>query len=57
MEELEADSTVTTLLIEAGVPMIEVADLLGHSVRMLETNYRHKRGVVDVTDGQKRMLG
>jgi len=50
--------TAATLLIEADVPIHQVADMLGHKdTRMLAKHYRHKRGVVDVTAGQDRMLG
>jgi integrase len=50
--------SAATLLIEADVPIHQVADMLGHKdTRMLAKHYRHKRGVVDVTDGQERMLG
>ncbi len=50
--------TATTLLVEANVPIHQVADMLGHKdTRMLTKHYRHRRGVVDVTEGQERMLG
>lgn len=50
--------TAATLLIEAEVPIHQVADMLGHKdTRMLAKHYRHKRGIVDVTGGQDRMLG
>jgi integrase len=46
-----------SLLIAAGVPIQEVADLLGHSPRMLMQTYRHRvKPVVDVTEAQVRML-
>ena len=54
----ELRHSAATLLIEADVPIHQVADMLGHKdTRMLAKHYRHKRGVVDVTDGQNRMLG
>ncbi len=50
--------SAATLLIEAGVPIHQVADMLGHKdTRMLAMHYRHKRGVVDLTEAQGRMLG
>jgi integrase len=50
--------SAATLLIEADVPIHQVADMLGHKdTRMLAKHYRHKRGVADVTEGQERMLG
>ncbi len=50
--------SAATLLADAGVPIQQIADMLGHrDTRMLAKHYRHKRGVVDVTDGQERMLG
>ncbi len=49
--------SAATLLIEAGVPIHQVADMLGHKdTRMLARHYRHKRGIIDVTNGQERML-
>jgi integrase len=54
----ELRHSAATLLIEADVPIHQVADMLGHKdTRMLAKHYRHKRGVVDVTEGQDRMLG
>jgi integrase len=47
-----------SLLIDEGVAIQEVADLLGHSPRMLMETYRHKvKPVVDATAAQDRMLG
>jgi integrase len=54
----ELRHSAATLLIEADVPIHQVADMLGHKdTRMLAKHYRHRRGVVDVTEGQSRMLG
>lgn len=54
----ELRHSAATLLMEAGVPMQEVSDMFGHTdTRMIAKVYRHKRGVVDVTEGQDRMLG
>ena len=54
----ELRHSAATLLMEAGVPIQQAADMFGHTdMRMMATVYRHKRGVVDVTDGQERMLG
>jgi len=45
------------LLCEAEAPIPDVADMPGHKgLRMLAKHYRHRRGVVDLTDGQDRML-
>ena len=54
----ELRHSAASLLVDAGVPLQEVADLLGHvNVRMLASTYRHKvRSVVDVTNGQEQML-
>jgi integrase len=53
----ELRHSAATLLMEAGVPMQDVADMLGHrDTRMVSAVYRHKRGVVDVTSGQEQML-
>ena len=49
--------SAATLLIEADVPIHQVADVPGHKdTRMLAKHYRHTRGVVDVTDGQGQMF-
>jgi integrase len=54
----EMRHSAATLMMEAGVPMQEAADVLGHNdMRMMARVYRHKRGVVDATEGQERMLG
>ena len=54
----ELRHSAATLLTEAGVPMQDVADMLGHrDTRMVAAVYRHKRGVVNVTKGQEKMLG
>ena len=54
----ELRHSAASLLVEAGVPLQQVADMLGHKdIRMLAQTYRHKiQGVVDVTGGQARML-
>ena len=54
----ELRHSAASLLVEAGVPLQQVADMLGHKdIRMLAQTYRHKiQGVVDVTAGQARML-
>jgi hypothetical protein len=54
----ELRHSATSLLVDAGTPIHDVSDLLGHSsIRMLAQTYRHKiRSVVDVTEGQSRML-
>ena len=54
----ELRHSAASLLVEAGVPLQQVADMLGHKdIRMLAQTYRHKiQGVVDVTDGQAKML-
>jgi integrase len=45
-----------SLLLAKDVPIQEVADLLGHSPRMLMQTYRHRvKPVVDVTEAQTRM--
>jgi integrase len=50
--------TAATLMCEAGVPMQQAADVLGHTdMRMLIKVYRHRRGVVDASEAQERMLG
>ena len=50
--------SAATLLSEAGAPIQDVADMLGHNdLRMLAKHYRHRRGVVDLTEGQGRMFG
>ena len=50
--------SAATLLSEAGAPIQDVADMLGHKdLRMLAKHYRHRRGVVDLTEGQSRMFG
>ena len=50
--------SAATLLSEAQIPIQDVADLLGHKdTRMLAKYYRHRRGVVDLTEGQGRMFG
>ncbi len=50
--------SAATLLSEVGIPIHDVADMLGHKdTRMLAKHYRHQRGVVDLTDGQSRMFG
>lgn len=54
----ELRHSAATLLIESGASMQEAADVLGHQdTRMLAKHYRHKRGIVDVTERQDRMLG
>ena len=54
----ELRHSAATLMMEAGVPIQEAADVLGHNdMRMMSKVYRHKRGVVDATEGQERMLG
>ncbi len=54
----EMRHSAATLLIESGTSMQEAADVLGHQdTRMLAKHYRHKRGVVDVTERQNVMLG
>jgi integrase len=54
----ELRHSATSLLVDAGTPIHDVSDLLGHSsIRMLAQTYRHKiRSVIDVTEGQSRML-
>lgn len=54
----ELRHTAGTLLVEAGMRLEDVADLLGHKdVTMLAEVYRHKsKRVVDLTQGQERML-
>jgi len=50
--------SAATLLSEAGIPIQDVADMLGHKdTRMLAKHYRHRRGVVDLTEGQSRIFG
>jgi integrase len=50
--------SAATLLSEAGIPIQGVADMLGHEhTRMLAKRFRHRRGVVDLTEGQDRMFG
>jgi site-specific recombinase XerD len=54
----ELRHSAATLLIESGASMQEVADMFGHQdTRMLAMHYRHKRGVIDVSEHQTRMLG
>jgi integrase len=55
----ELRHSATSLLVECGQPLQDVADMLGHrDIRMLAQTYRHKiRPVVDVTGGQGRMFG
>lgn len=54
----ELRHSAASLLVNAGVPLEEVADFLGHAnVRMLAQTYRHRvKRVVDLTDAQGRML-
>jgi integrase len=54
----ELRHSAASLLVAAGVPLQDVADMLGHrDIRMLARTYRHKiRPIVDVTEGQARML-
>jgi integrase len=55
----ELRHSAASMLVASGVPLEEVADLLGHAnVRMLAQVYRHRvRPVDDVTAAQARMLG
>lgn len=55
----ELRHSAASLLVNASVPLEEVADFLGHAnVRMLAQTYRHRvKRVVDLTDAQARMLG
>jgi integrase len=54
----ELRHSAASLLVNAGVPLEEVADFLGHAnVRMLAQTYRHRvKRVVDLTEAQGRML-
>lgn len=54
----ELRHSATSLLVDAGTPIQDVSDMLGHnSIRMLSQVYRHKvRHIVDVTAGQDRMF-
>jgi integrase len=54
----ELRHSAASLLVNAGVPLEEVADFLGHNnVRMLAQTYRHRvKRVVDLTEAQGRML-
>jgi integrase len=53
----ELRHSAASLLIAKGVPIQEVADLLGNSPRMLMQTYRHRvKPVVDLTAAQARML-
>lgn len=54
----ELRHSAASLLVNAGVPLEEVADFLGHAnVRMLAQTYRHRvKRVVDLTAAQGRML-
>ena len=54
----ELRHSAASLLVNAGVPLEEVADFLGHAnVRMLAQVYRHRiKRVVDLTQAQERML-
>lgn len=55
----ELRHTAATLLVDTGMRLEEVADFLGHKdTSMLIETYRHRaKRVVDLTEGQKRMLG
>jgi site-specific recombinase XerD len=54
----ELRHSTASLLVDKGLPLEEVSDLLGHKdVRMLAQVYRHRtKRVVDLTDAQDRML-
>jgi len=54
----ELRHSAASLLVNAGVPLEEVADFLGHvDVTMLAQVYRHRiKRVVDITAAQERML-
>jgi site-specific recombinase XerD len=54
----ELRHSAASLLVNAGVPLEEVADFLGHAnVRMLAQTYRHRvKRVVNLTEAQGRML-
>jgi integrase len=54
----ELRHSAASLLVAAGMPLEEVADLLGHAdVTMLAEVYRHRtKRVVDLREGQARML-
>ena len=55
----ELRHTAGSLLVESGLPLEEVADLLGHSVQVLIDNYRHrsKRVVSAHVDHMDAMFG
>lgn len=59
MSPNELRHTAATLLVDTGMRLEEVADFLGHKdTSMLIETYRHRaKRVVDLTEGQKRMLG
>jgi hypothetical protein len=50
--------TAASLMIDRGVPMEVVADILGDSVTTVMKHYRHKvRPVVDIRDTLREMWG
>jgi integrase len=55
----ELRHTAATLLVDSGMRLEDVADFLGHKdTSMLIETYRHRaKRVVNVTEGQERMLG
>jgi integrase len=55
----ELRHTAATLLVESGMRLEDVADFLGHKdTSMLIETYRHRaKRVVNLTEGQDRMLG
>ena len=55
----EMRHTAGTLLVDSGMRLEDVADFLGHKdTSMLIETYRHRaKRVVNVTEGQRRMLG